>query len=182
MTFYADGKFGVINRKWFGRTLKLGGSVANGGIAVAGSGTTAEKVKLFLPKGPIHMEKIGVQVIATLASAANATGSVNNQRLPIEFYKGTTSTPRQTLLGSVHVVMGAGGRTALWEIASLMGTNLASQEVEAGKYITIYQATANSDNGTVNAVIGTHARLGTLAYFMDYRAKSDPVNGKWTTT
>ena len=91
MTFYADGKFGVINRKWFGRPLTKGGDAASG-IAVAGSGTTATKVKLYLPKGPIHMEKVGVQVIATLASAANATGSVNNQRLPIKFYKGTTST------------------------------------------------------------------------------------------
>lgn len=177
---YEHGKYGMIERKWFGRPLTKGGDAA-AGIVIAGSGTTSTKVKLFLPKGPINVEKVGVQVVATLASAANATGSVNNQRMPIRFYKGTPSTPRQTLLGSVHVVMGDGGRTALWGIASLTGTNLASQEVEAGKYITIYQATANSDNGTVNAVIATHIRTGTLAYFMDYRPK-DNLGGKWDGT
>lgn len=179
MGFYEDGKFGVIERKWFGRPLTRGGDAA-AGIAIAGSATTKTVVKLYPPKGPIDIEKIGVQVIATLASAANATGSVKRQRLPIEFYKGTTSTPRQTLLGSVNVVMGDGGRTSLWGIASLAGSSLASREVEAGKFITIYLATANSDNGTAAGAIGTVVRTGTLAYFMDFTPKYD--NSKWRNT
>jgi hypothetical protein len=126
------------------------------------------------------MEKVGIQVIATVSSADNATGCVKRQRIPVEFYKGTTSTPRQTLLGSVHVVLGDTGRTALWGIASQAGTSLSSQEVEAGKRITIFLATANSDNGTAAGAAGTVAGGGTLAYFIDFRPKFH--QSKWDDT
>lgn len=179
MTRYDDARFGVISRKWFGRPLTKGGDAASG-IAISGTATTKTVVKGYYPKGPIVVEKIGVQAVATLASAANATGSVLRQRVPIEFYKGTSSTPRQTMIGSCHAIIGDGGRTALWGIASQEGGSLASQEVEAGKAIAIFMATANSDNGSAAAGVGTVVRTGTLAYFMDYRPKYDPA--KWEPT
>jgi len=173
---YDHGKYGVIERKWFGRPLTKGGDAA-AGIAVIASGTTKTILKGFPFKGPIKVRKVGVQVIATLSTADNATGSVKKQRAPFEFYKGTSSTPRQTLLGTCHVVLGAGGRTALFGIASQNESSLSSQEVEAGKFLTIYQATANSDNGTVQSVIGTVFNGGTLAYFVDFSPKYD--DDKW---
>jgi len=179
MAKYDDGKFGMIQRRWFGRPLTKGGEAATG-IAISGSATTKTILKGYAPKGPIVVEKVGIQVIATLASAANATGSVDRQRVPIEFYKGTSSTPRQTMVGSCHAILGDTGRTALFGVASCEGSDLASQEVEAGKLISIFMATANSDNGTAAGAVGTVVRTGTLAYFMDYRPKFDST--KWDAT
>ena len=170
MSTYSDAKYGVIERTWFGLPRKYGGHCASG-FTIA-SGTTESVVTRWYPKGPIDIKKVGVQVVATLASAANATGSVDRQRLPIEFYKSSSGgTARTTLLGSVHVVMGAGGRTARYGIAS--DPTPASSEVEAGRFISIYLASANSDNGTAMGAIGTVLRTGTLAMFIDWVRKYD---------
>lgn len=180
MSFYSDQKFGVIQRRWFGRPLTKGGEAA-AAVAIIASGTTKTVMTKFYPKGPIKIEKVGCQVVATLASADNATGSVKRQRIQVKFYKGTNSTPRTTLIGSCHAICGAGGRTALMGIASQMGANLASPEVEAGKCLTIYLASANSDKGTVMTAIGTVAGGGTLAYFIDFRSHFD-TTAKWEAT
>ncbi len=174
---YDEGKYGMIQRTWFGRPLTKGGDAA-AAIAISGSATTKNVVTGYYPKGPIVIEKFGVQVVATLASAANATGSVKRQRVPFELYKGASGA-RTTLLGTCHVVCGDGGRTALYGIASQAGSSLSSQEVEAGSGLTIYMATANSDNGTAMSAIGTVVRAGSLAYFIDFRPK---FSSKWDTT
>ena len=176
MGFYEDSKYAVIRRKWFGRPLTRGGDAA-AGIALTASGTTKTVITQYLPKGPINVEKVGVQVIATLSSADNSTGSVKRQVQPVKFYKGTTSTPRQTLIGNVSVTLGDGSRTALWAIASQGGSSLSSQEVEAGKKITVFLATPTSDNGTAAGATGTVFGGGTLSYFIDYSPKFD--QSKW---
>ena len=174
---YDDGKYGVIQRHWFGRPLTKGGDAA-AGIAISGTATSQNPVKRWYPKGPIQVEKIGAQVIATLASAANATGSATRARVMIKFYKSTSSTLRNTNIGSCHVVLGDTGRTALWGIASLSGSNLASQHIEAGNAITIHLGSGHNSSGDVPAAIGTLVRTGTLAYFIDYRPKFDG-GAKW---
>lgn len=179
MNSYDDAKYGVISRTWMGRPLTKGGDAA-AAIAIAGSATTANRIVGYTPKGPMVVEKVGVQVVATLASSVNATGSVLRQRVPFEFYKGTSSTLRQTMIGSCHIIIGDGGRTALYGIASQLGSSLASQEVEAGKLITVYQATANSDNGSAAVAIGTVVRTGSVAFFIDTRPKYD--SSKWNPT
>jgi hypothetical protein len=167
-SFYDDSKYGVIERTWFGLTRKLGGACASG--FTLGSGTTEEVVTRFYPKGPIEVTKVGVMALATLASAANATGSVDRQRLPVHFYKSNaTGTKKSTLIASTHVIMGDGGRTARYGIASNQAP--ASAEVEAGRYITIYLASANSDNGSAMGDIGTVLRTGTLAMFIDWKRR-----------
>jgi len=176
---YDDAKYGVINRMWIGRTPKLGGT-SSAAVALIASGTTKTVMTQFLPRGPINIEKFGIQVVATLSSADNSTGCVKRQRQPVELWKGTTSTPRTTLMGSVHAILGDTGRTALWGVASVEGAALASQEVEAGKVLNIFLATPNSDNGTAMTVIGTIAGGGTLAYFIDFRPKFD--QSKWEAT
>jgi hypothetical protein len=165
--FYDDAKFGVIERTWFGLPRKYGGHCASG--FTIGTGTTEAVVARWYPKGPIDIVKTGAFVVATLASAANATGSVTRQRLPIEFYKGDGGTTRNTLMASTHLIMGDGGRTARFGFAS--DESPASSEVEAGGYISIYLATANSDNGTVEGAIGTVLRTGTFAVFIDWVRK-----------
>lgn len=168
--FYSDDKYGVVERKWFGLTRKLGGETASG--FTIGSGTTETFVHRWYPKGPVKVVKCGAMVLATLASAANSTGSVDRQRLPIEFYKSSDAgTARSTLLGSTHVIMGDGGRTAQYGIAS--DIDPASYEVEAGRFISIYAASANSDNGTAMGAIGTVLRTGTLAMFIDWKRQYD---------
>jgi len=172
---YDDAKFGVIERTWFGLPRKYGGECASG-FTIA-SGTTESVVARWYPKGPIAVKKMGAFVCATLASADNGTGSVKRQRIPVEFYKSNSSgTARSTMLGSTHVICGAGGRTARFGIAS--DITPSSAEIEAGRFVTIFLATPNSDDGTVAAAVGTILGGGTLSFFIDWVRKYD-TSTKW---
>lgn len=174
---YNDDAFNVIERKWFGLTQKHGGDVA-AGFTIA-SGSAAVSVTRWYPKSPITIMKVGAYVLATLASAANATGSVDRVRVPIHVEKSSANgTTRTTLLGSTRVIAGDTGRTARFGIASREKSALASREVEAGRFITLRIATAHSHNGTAAGAVGTVLRTGTLAYFIDWKRKYSST-GQW---
>ena len=167
-SFYDDSKYGVIERTWFGLPRRYGGECASG-FTIA-SGTTETVVLRYYPKGPIEIVKAGAFVLATVSSADNSTGCVDRQRLPVEFWKSNASgTARSTLLASTHVVLGDTGRTARFGFAS--NESPASAEVEAGRFITVFLATPNSDNGTAAGADGTIMGGGTLAFFIDWKRR-----------
>jgi hypothetical protein len=174
---YNDDAFNVIERSWFGLPRKYGGQTASG--FTIGSGTAEVSVLRWYPKTPCTVMKVGAFVLATVASAVSATGSVDRARVPIIFEKSSANgTTRTTVLGSCNVVIGDTGRTARFGIASREKDALASREVEAGRFISIRIATANSHNGTKSGVIGTIMQTGTLAYFIDWKRKFS-ADGQW---
>ena len=174
---YNDDAFNVIERKWFGLTQAHGGDVAAG--FTIGTGTTSVSVARWYPKSPITIMKVGAYVLATVASAVSATGSVKRSRVPIIVEKSSANgTTRSTVLGSTRVIIGDTGRTARFGIASREKSALASREVEAGRHITVRIGTAKSHKGTVMTAIGTVMRLGTLAFFIDWKRKHS-ADGQW---
>src|SRR3990167_6113783 len=68
--FYEDSKFGVITRKWFGLTKKLGGDVAAGYTLATTDATVISHLARWYPRGPIKILKMGSFVLATLVNAS----------------------------------------------------------------------------------------------------------------
>lgn len=171
---YDSAAFHVVERIYWGLTRKHGGD-ASAGISQAGSGTSTTPVTRFYPKGPIDIVSFGVRVLATLATAANATGATARSRIPFRLYKSTANgTAKGTVMATFHLQVGdasptAHPRLALYGVAS--DFSLASNEVERGRYLTVFTGTPSSDKGTLPAAPGTMLRTGTYALFMDYARK-----------
>ncbi len=159
MAIYDEAIFGVVERKWFGLTQKYGGSGTI--IAVSGSATSVTHITRWQPKGPIKILRFGCQVLGTLASPA--TGG-NADWLPFKLFKTNSSGTATIVMGTAHLVVQDTGRTALYEIASKSGSDLASQEVEDGRYLKITTATATTTAGV--AAGGTVT--GSMAFFVDW--------------
>jgi hypothetical protein len=169
--FYDDAKYGVVTRKWFGLTKKLGGDCA-AGYTFTGSGTTISHVARWYPMGPINVQKIGFMVLATLATTGNATRAVLTSKHQIKFYHGAAGA-RTTLIGTTHIQVGDASSTlharqAQYSIASNESPTAANRTIAAGNTLTIYAATPTSDDGTAAAAVGTLSSLGTVAFFIDY--------------
>ena len=158
MAIYDESMFGVVERTWFGLTQKYGGSGTI--ITVSGSATNVTKITRWQPKGPIKVLRFGCKVLGTLSSPATVT----SDWLPFRLYKTNSSGTASVLLGSAHLVAQATGRTALYAIASKTGSNLASQEVEDGRWMKITTSSAITAAGT--AAVGTIA--GSMAFFVDW--------------
>jgi len=173
---YDNNAFQVVERQYWGLTQKHGGNDSSA-ITQAGSGTTSTPIKRFYPKGPIDVVSFGVRVLATLATAENATGGAVRSRIPFTLYKSTSNgTAKGTVMATFHLAVGdasstAHPRLALYGVASDFSP--ASSEVERGRFLTAYTATPTSDGGTAAAAPGTVLRTGSYALFMDY-------NRKWT--
>jgi hypothetical protein len=177
MSFYDEGKYGVVTRTWFGLTTKMGGSGDVPVVPTAGSASSETLVTRWYPRGPIEVLKVGWRVVATASAAANATGASDRARVPIEFYKSNAAgTARSTLIASdaikLHPVANTVG--ALWSVSSK--ETMASSVIEAGRFVTIFMATAESNEGTAAAAIGTTFISGSYARFMDWIPK---FNAKW---
>jgi hypothetical protein len=174
--FYDDARYGVVERTWFGLRRSLGGDAASV-FMNSGSGTIENVVKRWYPKGPIDVIKMGVMVVATLASSgANATGLLKRAKRPVKFYKsGGGGTAKTTLLGSLHLTAVTSGRQARYAIAS--DPTPASSEVEAGRFITITLATPNANDGTA-AGVGSIGN-GSYAFFIDWVRKFGQETQKW---
>jgi hypothetical protein len=179
MSFYDEGKYGVVTRTWFGLTNKMGGQSSAALGPVSGSATSETIVTRWYPKGPIEVVKVGWLVVATASAAANATGASDRARIPIEFYKSNANgTARSTLIASdglkIHPI--ANTLSPLWSIASK--ETIASAVVESGRFITIFAATAESNAGTAAAAVGTTLVSGSFAFFVDWIPKFD---ANWST-
>ena len=178
---YDASKFHNVQRTWFGGSTKVGGGVVPY-TPVSGSATSETIVNRYYPKGPIKVLKVGYQCVATASAAANATGASDRARIPIEFYKSSAAgVARTTLIASdaikIHPV--ANTLTPLWSIGSK--ETIASEEVEANRFITIFAATAESNAGTAAAAVGTTLVSGSFAFFIDWVPKYDPSSEKWNT-
>ena len=179
---YDAAKFHVITRTWFGLTTKMGGQASAAIAPVTGSATTETLVTRWYPRGPIDVLKVGYLCVATASAAANATGASDRARVPIEFYKSNAAgTARSTLIASKDILLHpvANTVTALWSIASQ--PTIASAEVEAGRFITIFAATAQSNAGTAAAAQGTTMVSGSFGFFIDWVPHYDPSNERWDT-
>lgn len=155
--FYEDSKFGVINRKWFGLTKKLGGDCANGYTLATTDATVISHLARWYPRGPIKMVKMGSFVLATLVNA-----SVD--RVPVRLL---------TRGASASVGAVAYSAKTLFSFAS--ETDFTVSQVKAGEYISIRTGTPQTDNGTA---ANTATTTGTLAFFVDYVPTYDST-GKW---
>ncbi len=179
---YDAAKFHVITRQRFGYTTKLGGQASAAIAPLTGSATTETLVQRWYPRGPIRVLKVGYQCVATASAAENATGASDRARVPIEFYKSSAAgVARTTLIASkdirIHPV--AATLTPLWSINSK--ATIASAEVEAGRFITIFAATAQSNEGTAAAARGTTMISGSFGFFIDWVPKYVPSAEKWNT-
>ena len=173
--FYDDSKFGVVTRTWFGLTDKFGGGFTSA-YEMAGSASTKTFLTKWYPKGPIKIVKVGWRTLATASAANNATGASGHALIPILFYKSSAAgAARNTLIASDHIPLHPTLPT-LFAIGSK--ETIASAEVEAGRFLTIFAASAQSNEGSVTAAIGTVTMGGSWAFFIDWIPKFDP-DGKW---
>lgn len=161
--FYDDSKFGVITRKWFGQTPKHGGESANGYTFGTTDATVISHLARHYPKGPIAIQKIGAQVLATIGG-----GSAAFDVIPTYLTKNGSRVSTFTFN-----ISDAG---AAYSVASVEPT--AEQVIDAGSYYGFETATPQSDSGTD---YNTATVTGTVAFFVDWR----PVwieSNKWDTT
>src|SRR4051812_37127923 len=75
---YDDGKYGVINRAWFGLSRKWGGPLSNArtatvrpGCFATAHGTSVVHMAKWYPRGPIRITKAGSFVLSTLTNASS---------------------------------------------------------------------------------------------------------------
>jgi hypothetical protein len=171
-SFYDDAKYGVISRKWFGLTKKLGGDTAGG--YTLGSATAITHLARWYPKGPINIIKCGLRVLATLATAATNSSL---ERMPVRFYKSSASAASQdTVIDSFNLYVGDNAANpGIFGIAS-GGKTLSSPEVEAGRFITIRTGSVTTAGGTEPGTNGTV--FGSLAFFVDWVPRFD-MGGAW---
>ena len=135
--FYDDSKYGVIERKWFGRTVKAGGSTASG---FTFDESTDTEVTRWYPRGPIEIKKFGVMTLATLGKgeevfAIRKSGSTRVATVTAS----TTSAP--------------------WTIASTV--TVSSANVAAGSYLDIIASTNVCSTGTCAVFVDFVRRYST---------------------
>lgn len=165
---YSNDKYSVVNRTWFGLTKKHGGEAASG--YTIGSATTADQLARWYPKGPLKVLKVGHRVLATLSTPATA-GAID--MAPYRIYKSSSSgTAKTTLIASNAIVADDTNIEALYAVGSK--ETIASEEVEAGRFLTIRTASPTTGAGTTgDGTIG-----GTVAFFIDWVPKYS-TSGKW---
>lgn len=119
---YDDGKFGVVERKWFGLSSKHGGD----GAVVTFNETEANAVTRWYPRGPIHIEKWGVKTLATLGKG---------EEIFSLFIDGSTRMKQIT----------ASTTSAPYTVASA----LVNDDLAAGSYLSILASTNVCSTGSV---------------------------------
>lgn len=155
--FYSDSKFGVITRKWFGLTKKLGGDCATGYTLGTTDATHVSQLARWYPRGPIKMVKFGAFVLATLVNASV-------ERVPCRIYTRGASASAGAVAYVAKTLFGFGSTTTF-----------TNDRVRAGDYISIVTGTPQTDAGTAG---NTATTTGTLAFFLDYVPTYDST-GKW---
>jgi hypothetical protein len=155
---YADGKFGVIERKWFGLTKKMGGDCASGYTFGTTDATSQNQVARWYPKGPIVFKKFGSMVLATIGGGGTGM-DVIPARLRIEGVNESGASNIPT----------AG---APYSIASTV--TFTKKALDAGSYVDIITGTPQTGDGTA---ANTATSSGTVAFFIDYARRYDAT--KW---
>lgn len=154
---YDDGQYGVITRKWFGLTKKMGGDAATGYTLGTTDATAIAHVARWYPRGPIKVLKAGSFTLATL----NGSGV-------------------DRIDARVKVRGASASLAASWDAFSSAQFTFASDismsavQVKAGEYLSIRTGTPETDNGTAK---NTSTTTGTLAFFVDYVPMFDAT--KW---
>lgn len=174
---YDDSKFGVITRKWFGLTKKLGGDLPGlittssetgyvGGYEF-GSATTTTHLARWYPRGPIEIKKVGYMVACTMVGKAT-----NKGRREFRFLtRGASASVIAKLLPATC------GTVNQYTFNS--SSSLTVSQCKAGEYISIKSGTPVTYTTTYalgTAVQGTVN--GTLAFFIDWVPAFD-ADGKW---
>lgn len=150
MSSYNDDKYGVIERKWFGLTKKMGGDCASGYTFGTTDATTTDHLSRWYPKGPIRLVKAGHMVLATIAG-----GGTDMDVIPARILvNGSTETSADWNIPDDG---------APYSIAS--GVSFTNAVVDAGSYIGIRTGTPQSGDGTA---ANTATVTGTVAFFIDY--------------
>jgi hypothetical protein len=155
---YADDKYGVIQRKWFGLTKKYGGDCAAGYTFATTDATAIAHLARWYPKGPIKIIKAGSFTLATL----NGSG-VDKIDCRVKIRGASAS-----LAASFNCFASA-------QFSFASDSSVSPAVVKAGEYISIRTGTPETDKGTVK---NTATTLGTMAFFVDY-VPYFTAAGKW---
>jgi hypothetical protein len=154
---YDDARFGVITRHWFGLTKKYGGETAAGYTLGTTDATVQTHIARWYPKGPIRIVKAGSFTLATL------NGSGVDRIVCRVKSRGASAS----LVASFNCFSSA-------QFSFASDEALTASQCKAGEYMTITTGTPETDNGTAK---NTSTTTGTLAFFVDWTPKYDPV--KW---
>jgi hypothetical protein len=163
---YADSKYSVIERKWFGLTKKHGGDAASGYTFATTDATKIAQLAYWRPKGPIKIVKAGCMRLATITNA-----SVD--LIPVRVRTRGASAS----LGCTFYAKSTATAQAPFTFASAVSFTAA--EVRAGEYLSIDTGTPQTDNGTA---ANTATTTGTVAFFVDYVRKYDAADTNWDPT
>jgi hypothetical protein len=165
---YDDGKYGVINRKWFGLTKKHGGDVADGYTFGTTDATSQTAVARWYPKGDISIQKIGAMVLASVTAGSQDY----TDRIPVRVLtRGASASVAGTFSLDID-----GGTMTQFTFASNESPTV--RRCKAGEYISIKSGTPQTANGTA---ANTATTAGTVAYFIDYAARPVPAS-EWKVT
>lgn len=145
---YDAAQYGVITRKWFGLTKKLGGDAASGYTLGTTDATVQTHLTRWAPRGPIKLLKAGSHTMATL----NGSGV---DRI----------TARLKTRGASASLAASWNCFASAQYSFASDVVMAASQCKAGEYISITTGTPETDNGTAK---NTATTLGTLAFFLDY--------------
>lgn len=162
MSFYDEGKYGVITRKWFGLSTTYGGDAAVAASYAFGTHTATMLTHLarWYPRGPIKILKAGWMVTEAVT---NASGGVR----PVRFLT------RGASASALCTITPASCTQAQYSFSST--TTFTVNQCKAGEYLTIKSGTARTLSSTATAVRATTA--GAVAFFVDYKPRYDP---KWS--
>lgn len=157
---YADGKYGVIDRHWFGLTVKGGGQSAAGFTFGTTDATSTNQVTRYYPKGPIKLLKFGYITLATVGG-----GGTGMDIIPARLRVNGSNES-----SAVNIPTAA----APWSIGSTV--TFTNQVVDAGSYIDIITGTPQTSDGTA---ANTATSTGSVAFFIDFARQYDA--SRWDT-
>ena len=102
---YADERYGIVERKEFAYTKKLGGSAAAG---FTFNETESNLVTRWYPKGPIKLLKVGALIACTLGKGEESLGYYVNTTRSATLVCSTTANQYTVASKEVDVNMAAG--------------------------------------------------------------------------
>lgn len=160
---YDDGKYGVINRKWFGLAKKYGGDAADGYTFGTTDATSQTHVARWYPKGPISVQKVGYMALASIIAGSQDT----TDRIPLRF---TTRGGSASVCATLSIDID-GGTIAPYAVGSNESPTV--RQCKAGEYMSVKTGTPQTAGGTA---ANTATTLGTAAFFIDWAAKPTPAS------
>jgi hypothetical protein len=169
MTSYADGKYRVINRKWFGLKRKWGGDAATAAIEggnTSSAGATGANLTMqyWRPGRPLTAIRAGVLVMATLGTPANATKAALVAKRKLRFWHTGSTATLQYTFARPELVVAKTNRTPAKSVVEVSCKEYIPADGRVGMYFE-FPTTAK---GSLDAGTGTKFAKGSLAAFIDY--------------